>query len=70
MEGLKACPKCGGTSGYFRVTRMSGIGQTNYCWDESECAYNGELHECLSYTVNKTMYCLDCGQKVGIAEGE
>lgn len=69
---MECCPKCGGTEGYYKVTRMSGIGQTNYLWREEGfdkcghkiCADNTMLHDCLTYTENKTMYCLECNQKI------
>ena len=69
---MEECPYCKGTEGYYRVTRMSGIGQTNYLWTDKgfdkyghkACADNTMLHECLTYTENKTMYCLECNQKI------
>lgn len=63
---MKSCPKCGSLE-FYVVTRMSGVGQYHYHFDGTD-AYNGELHECLTYRDGKTAYCAKCHKRLGRAE--
>lgn len=60
---LLCCPHCSSTSGFYRVTIMKGKGSTNYTFDGSE-AYNGGLHDCLSYTEQKRALCIGCSKEI------
>lgn len=60
-----ACPHCGCET-YYRFVRMVGNGQYNYRFDGKDGADNSELHYCIDYIEQKTMYCQDCHKKVGM----
>jgi hypothetical protein len=62
-EKLDCCPYCGSDIGYYKITRMKGLGQTNYGFNGTECD-NSELHECLIYKENKTTFCCQCHHKL------
>lgn len=64
INSISECPHCGYDE-YYHVTRMSGVGQYNYRWDDKD-SDNTELHDCLNYAKNKTAYCVQCHKKIGI----
>lgn len=63
MSDLLCCPHCGSDYGFFRVTTMSGRGQTNYKFDGG-VGENCELHECLTYREQKKAFCSECNKEI------
>ena len=64
---LTACPRCG-CEAYYRLVRISGKGKLSHRFDgNKELTDNTHLHDCLTYTESKTMYCEDCHTPVGRA---
>ncbi len=64
---LTECPHCGLDYGFYVICRMKGKGVYQYEFDGS-IGDNTDLHECLEYTEQKTMYCSVCQKKIGIKE--
>lgn len=60
---ITECPHCGYDGQFYRVTRMSGKGVTQYRFD-GEVADNTELHECLSYVEQKKAFCELCHKEI------
>lgn len=66
-EKLERCPFCGFDE-YYVKCRMSGRGEFSYNFDHTVATSgtNTDMHDCLKYTENKTMYCRNCNKKLGI----
>lgn len=64
---LSKCPHCSSMAGYFRKTKVSGMTETNYSFDGSE-AQNEDLHSPLVYVDQKTIYCQNCRESIGVAK--
>jgi hypothetical protein len=64
---IAKCPHCSSSEGYFRKPKVTGMTETNYSFDGSD-AENGELHTPLAYVQQKTLYCQECRESIGIAK--
>lgn len=58
------CPHCESSDGYYRYTRITGLGAFFYNADGS-IGDNIHLHDSLDYKEQKTMYCSNCHEKIG-----
>lgn len=61
---LRACPKCGGTSGFYKNLKVTGTAQNYARWGAP--AYQEERaagEDGLTYYEPKTVTCEDCGKR-------
>jgi hypothetical protein len=59
---VKACPHCGGESGYYIKLKVTGIAREARGFD-GELGDNTHMHDELSYaTASDNCYCVDCGE--------
>jgi len=65
VKALK-CPYCGSESGYYKLTRIHGIGVFSYTSNRLPDDENGQLHDNLTYKEMKTAYCCNCHMKINL----
>jgi hypothetical protein len=56
---MNACPKCGGTTGYLKVQRVTGTITDSVSWDGKDIERCGG-EDGLTYHEPKTVRCEDC----------
>lgn len=64
---MKACPRCGGTSGFMRSIRIYGTVQEYSAWADDDGVsrgYRGNGEAGMYYVEPKTARCEDCGKRV------
>lgn len=56
---MNKCPKCGDTTGYYMLSRVSGYARSSYNWDDSQ-GDSSDMHDSIQYHYLKTKRCLNC----------
>lgn len=68
MTERTKCPKCGGTDGWERVIRITGIVVEVGAWGSSQHSESTGLDSAVRGRMPKTVRCLQCGHRT-TAEG-
>ena len=65
ITSFSSCPKCGGRSGYYILSRVSGIVQDNTDWNGRK--ENSNMNDSITYkTIHKYYKCIDCNKNIVI----
>ena len=65
ITSFSSCPHCGGKSGYYTLSRVSGIVQDNTDWNGRK--ENSNMNDSIKYkTIHKYYKCIDCDKNIVI----
>lgn len=63
IVNLTCCPNCGGTSGYYCLSRVSGIVKDNTTWQGVK--ENSNMNDSIIYKTKQKYYkCIDCHKNI------
>ena len=56
---MNECPKCHDSTGYYMLSRVSGLAKISFHFDGSD-GDSSDMHDSIAYKDLKTMRCLNC----------